>query len=134
MIQVMRCSSSRVVLAALSLVATSALPAPASTMSVSFSWAGTVRCSGTPPAFRLSAVPAGTTRLVFKMIDRDKPDYPHGGGTVTYAGTGNIPAGSFSYTGPCPPQGAVHTYEWTVQATDDRGQILATAHAAQPFK
>lgn len=135
MIHIMRFASSRVTLAVLALVAASVLSTTAaSAMSISFSWAGTRRCSGTPPAFNLSAVPKGTTKLAFKMIDRDKPDYPHGGGTITYTGNGNIPAGSFSYTGPCPPAGAVHTYEWTVQATDDSGKILATARAAQPFK
>ena len=87
----------------------------AGSLGVHFSWVGTPACSGTPPAFTITNVPNGTKYLAFKLVDRNKLDFVHGGGRVAYAGTGQIPAGAFSgsYTGPCPPQGAAHLYEWT---------------------
>jgi len=78
-------------------------------------------------------VPAGAKYRSFRMVDREVPSYPHGGGTVEFTGSGNIPAGAFSYTGPCPPSGP-HTYEWTVRALSaDRGTILGEGAAAKPF-
>jgi phosphatidylethanolamine-binding protein (PEBP) family uncharacterized protein len=67
------------------------------------------------------------------MIDRDVPTYPHGGGTVTYGGKDQIPAGAFSYKGPCPPSGQQHTHEWTVQALGQDGKALAAANGAEKF-
>jgi hypothetical protein len=102
-------------------------------MSLSFSWTGVARCSSTPPAFTLSAVPAGTSRLGFNMVDLNLPSYPHGGGTITYQGGSQVAAGSFSYKGPCPPERQRHNYRWTVKALDAGGKTLATANAASPF-
>jgi len=87
----------------------------------------------TSPAFILSEVPPETKRLAFKMIDRDVPTYPHGGGTVIYSGKDQIPAGAFSYRGPCPPSGQQHTYEWSVQALDQGGKTIRSANAAETF-
>ena len=100
---------------------------PAASLGVHFTWAGTAACSTVPPAFTISGVPAGTRSLVFTLVDLDKPDYVHGGGQVTYSGSGAIPAGAFggSYRGPCPPAGAVHTYRWTVEAMDPGNKVLA---------
>jgi phosphatidylethanolamine-binding protein (PEBP) family uncharacterized protein len=103
----------------------------AGAMSLTFSWAGVASCSQRPPAFTLSGVPGGTSRLAFNMVDLDLPSYPHGGGTIPFQGD-EVPAGSFSYTGPCPPAGQ-HTYRWTVQALDATGKVLATAAASRPF-
>jgi phosphatidylethanolamine-binding protein (PEBP) family uncharacterized protein len=105
----------------------------ASAMSLSFSWSGVPHCSHHAPAFRLSGVPAGTARLAFRLIDLDLPPFPHGGGTIAYQG-GNVPAGSFSYIGPCPPPGHAHRYQWTVRALDAGGRTLATASAMRPFR
>jgi phosphatidylethanolamine-binding protein (PEBP) family uncharacterized protein len=104
----------------------------ASAMALSFSWTGVSACGSNPPAFELSDVPEGTARLAFRMVDLKVPSFPHGGGTVAYQGNGTIPAGSFSYKGPCPPSGQ-HTYRWTVQALDAGGKVLATATASRPF-
>ena len=102
-------------------------------MSLSFSWTGVARCSSSPPAFALSDVPPGTSRLAFNMVDLNLPSYPHGGGTISYQGGSQITAGSFSYKGPCPPERQRHNYRWTVKALDAGGKTLATASAASPF-
>jgi hypothetical protein len=102
-------------------------------MSLSFSWSGVARCSSSPPAFTLSAVPAGTSRLSFNMVDLNLPSYPHGGGTIPYQSGSQIAAGSFSYKGPCPPERQRHNYRWTVKALDAEGKTLATASAASQF-
>jgi phosphatidylethanolamine-binding protein (PEBP) family uncharacterized protein len=105
----------------------------AKAMSLSFSWAGTTPCSSKPPEFKVSAVPAGTKYLDFELIDFDAPNFKHGGGTVAYSGKGMIPAGAFTYVGPCPPSGS-HHYRWTVSALDvDRHEIgRATATGIFP--
>ena len=113
--------------------ALAALSSNASAMSVKFSWSGYQACSPRSPAFAVSEVPANTARLGFNMIDQNAPDYPHGGGTVAYRGQGKIPAGAFSYKGPCPPSGQQHLYEWTVQALDASGKAIGSATAAEPF-
>ncbi|HEY3639977.1 MAG TPA: phospholipid-binding protein [Xanthobacteraceae bacterium] len=110
-----------------------ALPSAATAMSLKFSWAGYRACSSRSPAFGVSDVPGETARLAFKMVDKEVPTYPHGGGTVAYRGKGEIPAGAFSYKGPCPPSGQQHTYEWTVQALDRDGKAIGSATAAEPF-
>jgi phosphatidylethanolamine-binding protein (PEBP) family uncharacterized protein len=102
-------------------------------MSLSFSWTGVARCSSSPPAFTLSDVPPGTSRLAFNMVDLNLPSYPHGGGTISYQGSSQIAAGSFSYKGPCPPERRRHNYRWTVKALDAGGKTLATARAASSF-
>jgi phosphatidylethanolamine-binding protein (PEBP) family uncharacterized protein len=102
-------------------------------MSLSFSWTGVARCSSNPPAFTLSDVPPGTSRLAFNMIDLNLPSYPHGGGTIPYQGGSQIAAGSFFYKGPCPPEHQRHNYRWTVKALDAGGKTLATASAASSF-
>jgi hypothetical protein len=117
-----------VVIAALGAVSSEAVA-----MSLKFSWAGYRACSARSPAFTLSDVPTETARLAFKMIDRDAPTYPHGGGTVPYRGKDEIPTGAFSYKGPCPPSGQQHTYEWTVQALDRNGKPIGSATAAEKF-
>ena len=105
---------------------------PASAMGAKFSWAGIPACSGTSPAFSISGVPKGTVSLNFMMMDYNKPDYNHGGSTIAYKG-GPVPRGAISYTGPCPPAGAVHRYIWTIKALDESGKVLATAKAEGRF-
>jgi len=102
-------------------------------MSLSFSWTGVARCSSSPPAFTLSDVPPGTSRLAFNMVDLNVPSYPHGGGTISYQGGNQIAAGSFSYKGPCPPEHQRHNYRWTVKALDAGGKTLATTSATSAF-
>jgi hypothetical protein len=108
-------------------------PSGALAMSVKFSWVGYQPCSSSSPAFTVSDVPAGTARLAFKMVDKNVPSYPHGGGTIAYDGAREIPTGAFSYKGPCPPSGQQHTYEWTVQALDGNGKAIASTTATAKF-
>lgn len=108
--------------------------APASAMSLSFSWGPTAKCfdSKSPP-MTLSGVPKGTVKLRFRMVDLNKPDYPHGGGTVRWSSgaRGSLPYGAFRYKGPCPP--SPHVYRFTVEALDGSGKALAKAQAKRRF-
>lgn len=95
-------------------------------------WEGIVTCSGRPvsspsPKFRVANAPAGTIQLEFKMTDLDAPTFSHGGGKAAYGGGGDVAAGAFTFTGPCPPQ--AHRYEWSVVARDAQGKSLGTAKA-----
>lgn len=107
--------------------------AQAPPFSVDFTWQGTASCfDPKSPPFSLSGVPIGTKRLRFAMKDLDAPGYPHGGGTIAFAGQAEVSRGAFSYQGPCPPSGQ-HTYQWTVEAQDEAGQTLATVITAKKF-
>jgi phosphatidylethanolamine-binding protein (PEBP) family uncharacterized protein len=121
------------VAAALLLAQATAPQAQAADFAVDFSWEGTAAC-GDPesPPFTLSNVPAGTMTLAFEMKDLDVLYFRHGGGTVPYRGQKNIERGAFTYKGPCPPQGQ-HSYQWTVEAQDGSGKILATATVMKKF-
>lgn len=105
---------------------------PADAMGLSFSWGPTKKCfdSKSPP-MSVSSVPAGTAKIRFKMVDLDAPGYSHGGGTVVYSGNGSLPYGAFKYTGPCPP--SPHTYQFTAEALDGKGKVLAKATARKKF-
>lgn len=97
--------------------------------SIAFRFEGKHRCSSVSPEIQLKNVPAGTVAFNVKMVDKDKPDYKHGGGSVQNDGSGILKEGALdSYEGPCPPTG-MHTYEFTVVAVDDKGKTLATAKA-----
>src|ERR1035438_10393327 len=109
------------------------LSSDAFAMSVKFSWKGYQPCSSSSPAFIVSEVPTGTVQLVFKMVDKAVPTYPHGGGIIAYTGNSEIPAGAFSYKGPCPPKGQQHTYEWTVHALDKNGKVVASTTEVAKF-
>lgn len=103
-------------------------------MGVSFSWKETHKCSSTPPSFYISGIPKGTKTLEFKMTDLNALSFPHGGGTVPYTGTGKIPEGAFTYTGPCPPDGAEHRYEFEVTAYGETGdKVLGRGKASRNF-
>jgi phosphatidylethanolamine-binding protein (PEBP) family uncharacterized protein len=121
------------IIAVAGLAALVSLPSASLAMSVRFSWAGYQACSTNSPAFNVSDVPKGTARLAFKMVDKNVPSYPHGGGTVAYDGGREIPAGAFSFKGPCPPSGQRHTYEWTIRALDKGGKIVGSAIATAKF-
>jgi hypothetical protein len=68
----------------------------AGSLGVHFSWAETTACSSTPPAFTVTNIPTGTKYLVFKLVDHDAPNFVHGGGQISYSGSGRIPAGAFA--------------------------------------
>jgi hypothetical protein len=112
--------------------------AAAADFSIGFDWGNIKKCtSGNPftvpnPAFSLKGVPAGTTKIQFRMIDLAVPSYPHGGGKVDYAGETTIAPGAFKYRSPCPPDGR-HTYQWTATAYDAHGKKLGETKARKPY-
>lgn len=101
-------------------------------MKASFSWAGIPACDKISPAFTIAGAPAGTKSLRFVMHDEDKPTFHHGGSTVAYAGA-QVPQGAIRYIGPCPPDGEVHHYLWTIEALDSAGKVLAKTTASGKF-
>ena len=125
---------SRVIISAVTGIAAFVTLQPnAFAMSVKFSWKGYQPCSSSSPAFIVSEVPTDTVRLAFKMVDKDVPSYPHGGGIIAYTDKSEIPAGAFSYKGPCPPKGQQHFYQWTVQALDRNGKVVAATTVVENF-
>lgn len=118
---------------AVALCATAGFAEGALAFSASFSWRGIPACSGTSPAFTLSKVPSGTTRLRFAMQDYDAPNFNHGGSTIPYDGKGRVPQGAVGYVGPCPPGGQVHRYVWTIEALNASGAVLARTQAQGRF-
>jgi phosphatidylethanolamine-binding protein (PEBP) family uncharacterized protein len=115
------------------------MPLSASAFEIGFDWEGLKLCtSGNPgtvpsPAFTVKDVPEGTAFIRFKLVDRDVPEFNHGGGVVAYDGGDVIAAGQFKYKQPCPPDGA-HRYEWTATAqTKKNGGKLGVAKAARPY-
>ena len=97
--------------------------------SASFAW-----CSGSP-SFALTDVPQGTAKLQFAMTDLNVPSFHHGGGTVAYHGQPAVPCGAFAsgFTGPSPPPGQVHTYQFSIKALGPSGAVLATSTARRKF-
>ncbi len=119
---------------ALALTATAALP-----FEIGFEWGDFKSCTnGSPrtvanPRFDLKDVPEGTKFIRFKLVDRNKPDFDHGGGTVAWTGETVIEPGAFTYRSPCPPNGS-HVYEWTATAQDKKsGGKLGTAKARRDY-
>lgn len=102
---------------------------------ISFRWDGIDRCSSTPPVIALQNVPDGTDRFRVKLVDLDFTGYNHGGGIAPNSGTGHIREADYersNYRGPCPP-GVTHTYEFTVEALNATGQVLAKGAARADF-
>ncbi|ARE41867.1 hypothetical protein RGUI_3726 [Rhodovulum sp. P5] len=106
-------------------------------MTLSFAWGATPACNTGRaktvgnPEFVLKGVPAGTTSVDFRMKDLDAPQYNHGGGRLKITKSGRVPAGTFTYKGPCPPRGA-HRYVWTATARNGN-KVLARATARRKF-
>jgi phosphatidylethanolamine-binding protein (PEBP) family uncharacterized protein len=110
------------------------IPKEAAEMTVEFSWEGIQACTHESPELRVSAVPDGTAELRVKLKDISLPAWNHGGGKVTYDGSGVIPAGALKlgYNGPCPQSGR-HQYEFSVMAIDADGVIIGFGKARQSF-
>jgi len=73
-------------------------------------------------------VPQDTAKLRFAMTDLNVPSFHHGGDTVAYRGQPAVPCGAFAsgFTGPSPPPGQVHTYQFSIKALGPNGAVLAT--------
>jgi len=84
------------------------------------------------PTFNLQNVPAGTTRLFFKMMDENVPKYKHGGGQVVYNGETTIQPGKFTYKRPCPPNGQ-HKYTGHGYALNAQNKIIAHAKRSKLY-
>ena len=69
------------------------------------------------------------------MTDLNVPSFHHGGGTVAYSGQTAVPCGAFSsgFTGPSPPPGQVHTYQFSIKALGPNGALLATTTTRRTF-
>ena len=80
-------------------------------------------------------MPQDTAKLRFAMTDLNVPSFHHGGGTVAYRGQPAVPCGAFSsgFTGPSPPPGQVHTYQFSIKALGPNGAVLATTTARRKF-
>ncbi len=104
-----------------------------------FDWSGLKSCtSGSPntvgsPQFLLKDVPPVTKFIRFRLVDRNVPQFNHGGGVVAWDGSKSIPRGAFKYKSPCPPSGQ-HVYEWTATAQSKKnGGKLGEAKASRPY-
>ncbi len=126
----------RSILLSFAALAVSATTASAE-FTISFKWGSTPACNTGraktigSPQFVVKGLPAGTDRVQFSMKDLDAPNYNHGGGTVGMSGDGVVPAGTFKYKGPCPPN-QVHRYRWTATAKQG-SKKLGTAQALRRF-
>jgi phosphatidylethanolamine-binding protein (PEBP) family uncharacterized protein len=121
------------ILTSAAMLAIAANASDAAAFSASFRWCSKTPQSAISPAFALTGAPKGTVSLALKMTDHQS-SYDHGGGTIPYRG-GGIPCGAIKqgWVGPFPPDGEVHTYEFTIEARDASGKVLATAHATRKF-
>jgi phosphatidylethanolamine-binding protein (PEBP) family uncharacterized protein len=113
--------------------ATMAIQTSASAFTASFSWAGIPACQTVSPAFTLRDVPPGTKQLRFIMHDEQAPSFDHGGSTVPYRGSHEVPKGAIRYIGPCPPKGERHVYHWNIQAMNGNGNVLGQTSASASF-
>jgi phosphatidylethanolamine-binding protein (PEBP) family uncharacterized protein len=99
-------------------------PSNAVSLRVEFTWASTTRCSSVSPEIKIAGIPSNTEQLNVKMIDLDKMDFNHGGGTVKYEGSNVITVGALkSYKGPC-PWNQPHDYSIQIEAVDVSGVIV----------
>ncbi len=125
-----------VVISVTGCVATIPVSDRAVALDISFDWTSTSGCASTSPSppITVSNIPDGTKYLKVTMVDLDNTSYRHGGGEVTYDGSGSIIEGALnSYEGPCPPSGA-HTYEITVQALiEDKSLVIGQGSFSRKY-
>jgi Raf kinase inhibitor-like YbhB/YbcL family protein len=121
-------------------------------MSPAFHAGGTIptryTCEGAnvSPPLRWTAPPVKTAWLSLTVFD---PDAPNGG--FLHWKIGRLPAtarslptgshlggpngaGARGYTGPCPPPGPVHHYQFTLRAFDRAGGLLALARLVGHYR
>ena len=92
-------------------------------LTIDFSWKETKDCTDISPELHIQGIPDGTMFIDVDMWDLTNR-YHHGGGKVTYDGTGVIARGALrEYRGPCPSLGSPR-YEFTVKALDAKGVVI----------
>ncbi len=107
-------------------------------MTADFEWLREHQCSAKSPVITVAGIPAGAIKLSASMIDNDMQTFNHGGGSVDIANASEfkIESGALKdYRGPCPPNfySFGHDYNWTIQAHDSTGSVLATATQTKTF-
>jgi len=130
-------SSTSSVLTLPSVGATLKLTSPAFTTGGSIP--GEFSCTGPSPALNWTGVPADTKELVLIVTDPTANDFVHWAVTgiaPTDGGVaqGAVPAGAtqlqnssgrVGWTGPCPPNGSLHDYQFTLLALPQASAIAA---------
>jgi len=101
---------------------------------------GEFACTGPSPALNWTGVPADTKELVLIVTDPTAEEFVHWavtGITPTAAGVaqGAVPpggtqllnsSGRVGWTGPCPPNGSLHDYQFTLLALPETSAIAAS--------
>ena len=123
-----------IIVSSIVLVTTGTVAFGDAAFTASFKWCSKEPQSSTSPAFVLSGVPKGTVKLSLNMSDHSS-SYRHGGGDIVYKGKNTIPCGAIAtgWEGPFPPNGQVHTYEFSIKALDAAGNTLGAASATRDF-
>jgi Raf kinase inhibitor-like YbhB/YbcL family protein len=90
------------------------------------------------PALTWSPAPEGTVEIAITLVDLDFPSFAHWAmagldPSLASLGEGDVPlaatqatngVGDIGYTGPCPPAGSTHTYEFTVHYLGERTDLV----------
>lgn len=107
---------------------------PKAVLQLDFEWSKPNECSETSPEIRISGLPETTHSLRVRLIDLYQPGADHGGWEqIPVPAGGVISAGGLQqYRGPCPPKYyAQNNYEYTVEALDLNGVVMAEGELAK---
>lgn len=108
----------------------------ATQMAVAFEWQQIDKGSQENPEIRLTGVPESTKRFLVSLVDLNLKGFDHGSGYVDNDGSGIIARGTVkgSYNGPDPPfPDMKHSYEISVKALDDKGNVIGFGKNAKVF-
>ncbi len=108
----------------------------ATQMAVAFEWQQIDKGSQENPEIRLTGVPESTKRFLVSLVDLNLKGFDHGSGYVDNDGSGIITRGTVkgSYNGPDPPfPDMKHSYEISVKALDDKGNVIGFGKNAKVF-
>ena len=122
---------------ALSMVLTTSAFTPGGPIPAEFS------CDGPSPALSWSDIPEGTTELALAVVDVDAGAFVHWLVTGIGPTAGSVPAGAVptggtpqlnskgttGWTGPCPPPGQTHTYNFVLMALREKAEVASPAEA-----
>jgi len=107
---------------------------PRAVLELDFEWSKPNECSENSPAIRIRGLPDTATSLRVRLIDLYQPGADHGGWEpMPVPSAGVIAAGGLKqYRGPCPPKYyAQNNYEFTVEALDSNGVVVAEGELAK---